>query len=353
MGSPLGPTLANIFLGFHEQNWLTNCPVEFKPRYYARYVDDIFLLFRKSDDLEKFKAYMNDRHPNMHFTSETEDKNTLPFLDTNVIRDDDNFLTSVYRKKTFSGVYTNYNSFLPEIYKFNFISTLLFRAYKIASSWSLIHEEIEKQKDIMIRNSYPEKVLDSIIKRFLFKRWSNNKNQHSQQTRKTIQLIAPFLGSASRKIEKTLKNVIERNNTDLKTQIIYRAASRLSSLFRFKDQIPSYLHSRVVYHYKCSGCNSTYIGKTRRHTKTRFAEHLGISPLTGKRITVHNETHIHTHNNECNCNCRASYKDFTILCKDSSKSDYILRTKESLYIRLQRSKINGQKQSIPLMLFSD
>ena len=42
----------------------------------------------------------------------------------------------------------------------------------------------------------------------------------------------------------------------------------------------------------------------------------------------------------------ASYKDFTILCKDSSKSDYILRTKESLYIRLQRPKINDQNQSI-------
>ena len=26
MGSPLGPTLANIFLGYHERRWLDNCP---------------------------------------------------------------------------------------------------------------------------------------------------------------------------------------------------------------------------------------------------------------------------------------------------------------------------------------
>ena len=42
MGSPLGPTFANAFLCFHEQIWLD----EFKPVYYRRYVDDIFVLFR-------------------------------------------------------------------------------------------------------------------------------------------------------------------------------------------------------------------------------------------------------------------------------------------------------------------
>ena len=42
MGSPLGPTLANIFLCFHEQIWLDNCPFEFKPVIYSRFVDDTF-----------------------------------------------------------------------------------------------------------------------------------------------------------------------------------------------------------------------------------------------------------------------------------------------------------------------
>ena len=45
MGSPLGPTLANAFLSYHEQTWLENCPSEFKPVLYRRYVDDIFVLF--------------------------------------------------------------------------------------------------------------------------------------------------------------------------------------------------------------------------------------------------------------------------------------------------------------------
>ena len=86
MGSPLGPTLANIFLGYHENNWLNECPIEFKPIYYRRYVDDLFLLFDSPDHLDSFKRYMNNQHPNINFTSEVEIDNSLPFLDVFVTR---------------------------------------------------------------------------------------------------------------------------------------------------------------------------------------------------------------------------------------------------------------------------
>ena len=47
MGSPLGPTLANVFMCHFENIWLENCPTHFKPIVYGRFVDDIFLLFSK------------------------------------------------------------------------------------------------------------------------------------------------------------------------------------------------------------------------------------------------------------------------------------------------------------------
>ena len=67
---PLRPTLANAFLCFHEQIWLNECPDEFKPAYYRRYVDNIFVLFRSPDHLEKFKNYLNSKHRNIRFTCE-------------------------------------------------------------------------------------------------------------------------------------------------------------------------------------------------------------------------------------------------------------------------------------------
>ena len=48
MGSPPGPTFANIFLGYHEQIRLKNCPCEFKPFIYKRYVDEIVISIKRS-----------------------------------------------------------------------------------------------------------------------------------------------------------------------------------------------------------------------------------------------------------------------------------------------------------------
>ena len=54
MGSPLGPTFDNVFLCYHEKIWLQNCPSQFKPVIYRRYVDDTFLLFHSKHHIEKF-----------------------------------------------------------------------------------------------------------------------------------------------------------------------------------------------------------------------------------------------------------------------------------------------------------
>ena len=66
MGSPLGPTLANAFLCHYEKEWLDSCPIEFKPKLYKRYVDDIFVMFWSRDHVTKFVDYMNTKHPNIH-----------------------------------------------------------------------------------------------------------------------------------------------------------------------------------------------------------------------------------------------------------------------------------------------
>ena len=75
---------------------------------------------------------INSRHPNIRFTMEKEAHNKLPFLDVLVNNNDPNsLLTSVYRKKTFTGLLTNYFSFTSYSYKVGLIRTLVDRAYKI------------------------------------------------------------------------------------------------------------------------------------------------------------------------------------------------------------------------------
>ena len=55
MGSPLGPTVANVFLSFYEIRWLEQCPKEFKPVFYRKYVDEVFVLFESAEHLSKFR----------------------------------------------------------------------------------------------------------------------------------------------------------------------------------------------------------------------------------------------------------------------------------------------------------
>ena len=47
MGSPLGTTLANIFMCHFENIWLENCPAHFKLIAYRRFVEDSFTLSNK------------------------------------------------------------------------------------------------------------------------------------------------------------------------------------------------------------------------------------------------------------------------------------------------------------------
>ena len=163
MGSPQGPTLANAFLCFYEEIWISKCPKQFRPKCYRRYVDDIFLLFDDQSHVNKFEKYLNSRHKNIKFTKEIEKDNSLSFLDIKIGRKADNFETSIYRKPTFSGVYLNFKSYVPEVYKKGLVNCLLYRIYNLCSNWDIIHEEIKKLKKILIQNKYPLNFIDFCV----------------------------------------------------------------------------------------------------------------------------------------------------------------------------------------------
>ena len=76
MGSLLGPVLANIFLS---QNWPNKCPIKFKPSFYRRYVDDIFVLFELSESADPFREYMSTKHQNINFTVGKKNVGSLSF----------------------------------------------------------------------------------------------------------------------------------------------------------------------------------------------------------------------------------------------------------------------------------
>ena len=128
---------------------------------------NIFVLFKSSDHLRRFQSFFNSYHDNMTFTLEPEQNNKISFLDVNIFLEQDKFITNVYRKPTFSYVYTRFDSFLPDTYKIGMIYTLVNKCFRTCSSWSMLHQQLMLLRDIFQKNSYPDNFIDRCFKLFL------------------------------------------------------------------------------------------------------------------------------------------------------------------------------------------
>ena len=77
------------------------------------------------------------------------------------------FMTSVYRRPSFSGVLSNFGSFITTSYKYNLLFTLLHRTFKLCSNFKRFHLEIDKLKTIFQNNGYLKSIVDFYIKKYL------------------------------------------------------------------------------------------------------------------------------------------------------------------------------------------
>ena len=115
------------------------------------------------------------------------------------------FSTNIYRKVTFSGVFTNFESFIPISYKSNLIFMLLFRAFKLCSTFELFHQEILNLKDIFKRNGYPGNFIDVCIKRYLNQVFIEKKI-YALAPKKELVCVLPFIGKKSLQLRSKLVN---------------------------------------------------------------------------------------------------------------------------------------------------
>ena len=79
----------------------------------------------------------------------------ISFLDISISRNNNALETSIFRKPIFSGVYINFNSFLPTKCKRGLLHTWIYKTYNICSSYFQIHEKINHLKLVWQKNSFP------------------------------------------------------------------------------------------------------------------------------------------------------------------------------------------------------
>ena len=171
MGSPLSPLFANIFMDEFEHKHMDKLK-ELGVATWMRYVDDIFSLIRDRTCLENILKFINEQHPNIKFATEGEIDNRIPFLDTCVTRKSNGFSTKLYHKPTFTGVYLNWTSLTSRKYKISLIYCLSDRIWKICQDQNERALEFDKLKQTLIKNEYPEHVIDKEIEKFIKNRSS-------------------------------------------------------------------------------------------------------------------------------------------------------------------------------------
>ena len=112
-------------------------------------------------------------------------------------------------------------------------------------------------------------------------------------------------------------------------RIVLQSKCKLINFFTFKDKIPIFLRSGIVYKFKC--CNAAYYGKTKGYFKVKMGEHLGFSSLTGKRVKRDNDSSILAGNN----------------------NDFKVTLMESFVINRYHPPLNKNRHSLPLEVFDD
>ena len=282
-----------------------------------------------------------------NFSKEIETDSCLSFLDINITRRI-NFVTSIFRKPTFSGVYLNFKSHAPLIYKKGLITCLLHRIYTICSSWEQIHNEINHLKCVLIMNKYPYKLINNSILIFLDKVFVKRPKPDTVPKRQ-FTICLPFLGTETLSVKRKLKKLFSTVFPAYDIRIVLSSGIKIGSFLNFKDKLSFKVRSFVVYKFTCGECNVTYIGKTKRHLKVRMCEHLGISYITGKprKFNQNQTTAVREHLRECGH--KNDLNNFKILTQAKSDSELII--KESLLIGKEKPPLNKQVKTYQLSLF--
>ena len=133
MGTPMAPTIANLFMGWLEKRMLEESPVHINDNMWKRYIDDIFLLWQASqEELETFCKHINSFHQTIKFTVQSSSK-SIPFLDILIQLEDSFIITELFTKPTDTHAYLHQRSCHPHHCKSNIPYSQFLRLRRLCS----------------------------------------------------------------------------------------------------------------------------------------------------------------------------------------------------------------------------
>lgn len=290
MGNPLSPLLAEIFMDnleskIHQNALSKNCI------YWYRYVDDIITCFVGTDrQLQSFFKYINSLHPNIKFTLETEQNNSINFLDLTITKVNNKHEFSIFHKPSHTDITIHNSSSHPYTHKVSAYNSFIHRLINIPLSEENYNKELNIIKQIAVNNGYQAKMIDDIITK--------------KQYNKAIKLAYPcypkndsgfktltYNGKITHKVSKYLR---KRN-----IRIAFKTNNKLGKLIKNNKTKNKKENKCGVYKLKCGSCPKIYIGQTGRSFDKRIKEHRNsyLKKHTDSHYALHLNNQQHTFDN--------------------------------------------------------
>ena len=272
---------------------------------------------------------------------ESENNDSLAFLDVLVTRQHTSFVTTIYRKPTFSGLYLNWFSFAPLGRKINLIRTLVHRALKICSP-ALLSKELDTIFNVLIENGYPRQIVSNTITKKI-DNFSLPKKFGPLKCPVYIKL--PWTGQIGQNFAHQVLSVVEKCFYSVNTRVIFKTRSAFPSFV--KDPLPIFMPSNVIYLFKCR-CDADYIGRTSQNLEARIKQHVSsnlrrnIENRTTQTTQMIVDSSIGQHLLD-NVDCAQNYNDSTFSIIHHASSSYQLKILEAIAISIRKPSLCSQR----------
>ncbi|XP_018342267.1 PREDICTED: uncharacterized protein LOC108748544 [Trachymyrmex septentrionalis] len=208
MGSPISSVIANIFMEYFEKEALRKTPK--KLEVWFRYVNDTFVIWRHDRvELRKFFIFLNNQHPNIHFTIDIEENGKLPFLDVLVSKEAD-------RK------HTQIDTYMPSrhhpLQKQSAINSLVHRAFSISDKEHL-QTELNYLKLALQKNGHNKKDIIKTINKHANKTTVSD----TQLDNKILSILLYIKGTTDQ-----IGRILNKHNI----RIIFKSSKKIGQILR-------------------------------------------------------------------------------------------------------------------------
>ena len=306
------------------------------------FVDDS-ICFVKKDSIKFVLDTLNNFHKNIKFISEEEINGKFPFLNTLLARNNHYIDTIVYRTKTNTHIYLNWNSFGPNSWKWGTLRTIVTRGFEICSTDTFLEEEIEYIRAVFYhQNNYPLWLIDKIINEVKEKP-KVTKVDNVESCDKKHRLVLPYKGDRGNHILRSMKKYVRKLLPKKSTLRITYTGKKISSQFNIKEKTNFEHQHDLIYHVNCPlpTCEENYIGETARHIHECIKDHNGRD----------HKSHMLKHSIEKHLD-NMTEESFKITAKNFKITKWKRKISESFWIRDLRPSLNAQDKSVPLNLFN-